>query len=127
MALEVDPLYDKNANFVGWLVDFSFVYNKDLAWVAYIFNDFVWSVRTRKWIGELRGTNLLDRDGRIVAWSTSGPVVGNIDIIEAPLDIEPPIMPPMPIIDDIPLNPGSAPEPSGEWSRLTFNQWLNQR
>lgn len=127
MALEVDPLYDKNANFVGWLVDFSFVYNKDLVWVAYIFNDYVWSVKTRKWIGELRGTNLLDRDGRIVAWSTSGPVVGNIDIIEAPLDIEPPIMPPMPIIDDIPLNPGSAPEPSGEWSRLTFNQWLNQR
>lgn len=127
MALEVDPLYDKNANFLGWLVDFSFVYNKDLVWVAYIFNDYVWSVKTRKWIGELRGTNLLDRDGRIVAWSTSGPVVGNIDIIEAPLDIEPPIMPPMPIIDDIPLNPGSAPEPSGEWSRLTFNQWLNQR
>lgn len=127
MTLEVDPLYDKNADFVGWLVDFSFVFDKNLKWVAYIFNGYVWSVRTRRWIGELRGTNLLDRDGRIVAWSTSGPVIGALDIVEAPLDIPPPIMPPAPIIDDIPLNPGSAPEPAGEWSPLSFNQWLSQR
>ncbi|WP_332556189.1 4-fold beta flower protein [Clostridium sp.] len=39
MDLVVDPLYDKNANFVGWLVDFSFVFDKNLRWVAYIFND----------------------------------------------------------------------------------------
>ncbi len=70
MNLVIDPLYDKNATFVGWLVDHAHVFNVNLQWVAYIFNDYVWSVKTRRWIGELRGTTLLDRDGKVVAWST---------------------------------------------------------
>ncbi|MBU3142880.1 4-fold beta flower protein [Clostridium sp. CF012] len=127
MLIIMDPLYDKNANFVGWLLEDRNVFNKDLKWVAYSYNNFVWATKTRVWIGELKGTNLLDRDGRIVAWSTSGPVVGGLGFTEAPLDIGPPILPAVPIIDDVPLNPGFAPEPAGEWSKLTFNQWLNQR
>lgn len=127
MNLVIDPLYDKNAYFVGWLVDHAHVFNVNLQWVAYIFNDYVWSIKTKRWIGELRGTNLLDRDGKVVAWSTSGPVIGNLDPIDAPIDIRPPIPPIAPIIDDIPLSPGYAPDPIGEWSSLSFNQWLNQR
>lgn len=127
MPITLDPLYDKKANFVGWLLEDRYVFNKDLEWVAYIYNNFVWATKTRVWIGELKGTNLLDRDGRIVAWSTSGPVVGGIGYAEAPLPIGPPIIPALPIIDDVPLNPGFAPEPAGEWSKLTFKAWLNQR
>jgi len=123
----LDPLFDKYSNFVGWLVDRSNVFDKNTRWVAYIFNDYIWAVKTQNWIGELKGTNLLDRDGRIVAWSTSGPVVGSLDIIEAPLDVGLPLPPAPPLIDDVPLNPGEAPEPIGEWSKLTFNQWLNQK
>ena len=100
MSIIMDPLYDKKANFVGWLLEHSNVFNKDLEWVAYIYNNYVWATKTRVWIGELKGTNLLDRDGRIVAWSTSGPVVGGLDFIKAPLDIGPPIMPAVPIIDE---------------------------
>lgn len=126
MQFGIDPLFDKNSNFVGWLVDKSNVFDKNLNWVAYIFNNYIWSVKTQNWIGELKDTNLLDRDGRIVAWSTSGPVIGSLDIIEAPLDIGLPLPPIPPLIDEVPLNPGDAPEPIGEWSKLTFNQWLNQ-
>ena len=43
MPIILDPLYDKKANFVGWLVDYSNVFNKDLEWVAYIYTIFVWS------------------------------------------------------------------------------------
>lgn len=126
MTLTLDPLFDKNSNFVGWLVDKSNVFDKNLKWVAYIFNNYIWAVKTQNWIGELKGTNLLDRDGRIVAWSTNGPVIGTLDIIEAPLDVGPPLPPVPPLIDDVPLNPGEAPEPIGKWSKLTFYQWLNQ-
>lgn len=127
MALVLDPLYDKNVNFVGWLEDRSYVFDRNLKWVAYIFNNYVWAVKTQKWIGELRGTNLLDRDGKIVAWSTNGPVIGALDPVEEPLDIGLPLMPAPPLIEGIPLNPGFAPEPIGEWSPLSFTQWLNQR
>ncbi|WP_346886438.1 4-fold beta flower protein [Clostridium sp. UBA4395] len=77
----MDPLYDKKANFVGWLVEHSNVFDKDLKWVAYAYYNYIWATKTRIWIGELRGTNLLDRDGRIVAWSTSGPVVGSLGFV----------------------------------------------
>ncbi len=127
MSLKMDPLYDKKANFVGWLVEHSNVFDKDLKWVAYAYYNYIWATKTRIWIGELRGTNLLDRDGRIVAWSTSGPVVGSLGFIEGPINIGPPIMTIGPIIHEVPLNPGYVPEPAGEWSKLTFNQWLNQR
>ncbi|MEG0773393.1 4-fold beta flower protein [Clostridium sp.] len=127
MAEILDPLFDKNGNFVGWLVDRSNVFDKNLRWVAYIFNDYIWAVKTQVWIGELKGTNLLDRDGRIVAWSTNGPVIGGLDFIEAPLDIRRPLPPLPPLVFDVYLAPGDAPEPIGEWSKLTFNQWLNQK
>lgn len=127
MSLMMEPLYDKKANFVGWLVEHSNVFNKDLKWVAYVYYNYVWATKTRVWIGGLRGTNLLDRYGRIVAWSTSGPVVGSLGFIEGPINIGPPIMPVVPIIHGVPLHPGEAPEPAGEWSKLTFSQWLNQR
>jgi hypothetical protein len=126
MELRVDPLFDKDSNFVGWLVDRENVFDRNLAWVAYIFNDYIWAVKTQNWIGELNRTNLLDRYGRIVAWSTSGPVVGTSNIIEAPLDVGLPLRPLPPLINNVPLNPGEAPEPIGEWSKLTFYQWLNQ-
>ncbi|MEG0641175.1 MAG: hypothetical protein RR515_01135 [Clostridium sp.] len=121
------PLYDKKANFVGWLVDSSNVFNEDLEWVAYVYYNYVWSVKTGRWIGQLRGTNLLDRDGRIVAWSTSGPVVGGLGLVEGPINIGPASIPVPPIISEVPLHPDQAPEPAGEWSKLTFDQWLNQR
>jgi len=127
MAQITDPLFDKYAKFVGWLLDYSNVFDKDLKWVAYIFNNFIWATKTSVWIGELRGTNLLDRDGNIVAWSTSGPAEGTLGFKEAPLHFGPPIMPVEPIIYYVPLNPGYVPEPAGTWSKLTFNQWLNQR
>lgn len=127
MLLLMDPLYDKKAKFVGWLIEHSNVFNKDLKWVAYINSNYVWSKKTRIWIGGLKGTNLLDRDGRIVAWSISGPVVGGLEIIKAPLDIGPPFLTVVPIIHEFPLKPEYAPEPAGEWSKLTFIQWLNQR
>jgi hypothetical protein len=123
----MDPLYDKKANFVGWLLEDRNVFNKDLEWVAYIYNNFVWEKKTRIWIGKLNGTNLLDRYGRIVAWSINGPVVGGFEIIRAPLDVGPPFQVVVPIIHEVPFTPEYAPEPNGEWSKLTFNQWLNQR
>lgn len=127
MAQIIDPLYDRNASFVGWLVDHSYVFDRNLKWVAYIFNRYIWSVKSQKWIGLLLDTNLLDRDGRILAWSTRGPVIGNLDPIEEPLDIGLPLTPAPPLIEGIPLNPGFVPVPIGEWSPLSFNQWLNQR
>ncbi|MBZ9633603.1 4-fold beta flower protein [Clostridium sp. FP1] len=127
MPIIMEPLYDKRANFVGWLLEYSNVFDKHLKWVAYVYNNYVWATKSRIWIGGLRGTNLLDRDGRIVAWSTSGPVVGGIGFTKAPLDIGPQIIPVEPIIPGLPLNPGYAPEPAGEWSKLTFTQWINQR
>ena len=83
--------------------------------------------KNRIWIGGLNGTNLLDRDGRIVAWSINGPVVGGFEFIRAPLDVGPPFVVVYPIIHDVPFTPEYAPEPFGEWSKLTFTQWLNQR
>lgn len=127
MPLLMDPLYDKKANFVGWLSEHSNVFDKDLKWVAYINGNYVWARKTRVWIGVLKGTNLLDRKGRIVAWSTNGPVVGGLGFTEAPLDIGPPLLAVMPIIHQVPLHPGYAPQPAGEWSKLTFTQWLHQR
>jgi len=125
--ITMDPLYNKKGKFVGWLLEHSNVFNKDLKWVAYAYNNYIWAKESRIWIGALRGTNLLDRAGRIVAWSTSGPVVGSLGFIKPPIDIGPPILLDVPIIHKVPLNPGYAPEPQGEWSKLTFAQWLNQR
>ena len=127
MTIVTDPLYDKDAKFVGWLLNHSNVFNKDLIWVAYIFNNYIWATKTKVWIGELRRTNLLDREGNIVAWSTSGPALGSLGFKKEPLSISPPIIPVIPIIHYAPLNPGYAPEPLGTWSKLTFSQWLNQR
>lgn len=127
MTLITDPLYDKKANFVGWLVEYENVFDKNLNWVAYIFNNFIWAKETGLWIGELRGTNLLDRRGKIVAWSTSGPVVGGIGFDEGPINFGPPIQPVKPLTNKPPVHPDEAPEPSGEWSELTFEEWLNQR
>ncbi len=127
MELLVEPLFDKNANFVGWLVDRENVFDASLKWVAYIFNNYIWSVKTENWIGLLRGTNLLDRKGDIVAWSTAEPAIGGLTHIEPPLPVPRPISPVAPLINEIPLNPGYPPTPIGNWSKLSFNQWLNQR
>lgn len=122
-----DPLFNKKGKFVGWLLEYTNIFDKDLEWRAYVFNDFIWATETGIWIGELRGTNLLDRDGNIVAWSINGPIEGSLGFKEAPLYMGPPSIPVQPIIYYIPLNPGYAPEPLGTWSELSFNEWLNQR
>lgn len=126
MDLLLEPLFDVNGNFVGWLVNNENVFDSSLKWVAYIFNNYVWSSKTTNWIGILRGSTLLDRKGNIVAWSTSQPPIGGLNDILPPNPVLPPIPPAPPLIDDVPLNPGYSPTPLGKWSKLTFTQWLNQ-
>lgn len=126
LELRMEALFDKKANFVGWLYDRENIFDTELRWVAYINNGYVWSVDKRNWIGELRNTNCLDKDGKVVAWNPNSPVVGSLDKVEAPLKAHKPLPPPKPLIDEKPLKPSKPPKPIGGWSPLTFNEWLSQ-
>ncbi len=126
MEVRVEPLFDKKANFVGWLYNREHIFDRELKWVAYINNGYVWSTNKLNWIGMIRDTNCLDRDGKVVAWSPNSPVIGGLAKTEEPLKAYKPLPPPKPLIDEEPLKPPKAPKAIGGWSHLTFNQWLNQ-
>ncbi|MBU3209463.1 4-fold beta flower protein [Clostridium algidicarnis] len=126
METFLEPLFDKRANFVGWLYNREHIFDTDLNWVAYINNGYAWSVKKLNWIGKLKNTNCLDRDGKVVAWNPDSPVIGGLSEVEEPLKSYKPLPPPKPLISEKPLKPPKAPKAIGGWSPLTFSQWLDQ-
>lgn len=121
-----EPLYDRYANLVAWVVNNQYIFDVNLRWVAYIADGYVWNVN-EQWIGAINRLTLFDRHGGVVAWSprfTISSLGGGSPFKEEPLFQPRPLGPEKPLIAGQPLRPGRPPRPPSGWSPLTFDEWL---
>lgn len=117
------PLFSPACDLVGWMQPDAFVFDVDMAYVAFLTNGHAWSARSGLWIGPAIGPHLFDIDGRPVAWNPGEPLRGfgrplrPVNVVRAVS----PVRPPRPVT---PARPLTAPVLPGGWSPLSFAEWL---
>jgi hypothetical protein len=117
------PLFSADCEHVAWLQPQKFIFDLEMAYVAFITNGHAWSARSGFWIGPVVGSHLFDMEGRPVAWNPEEPLRGMgrplrpVNVVRAVS----PVRPPRPVS---PLRPFTAPAVAGGWSPLSFAEWL---
>jgi hypothetical protein len=119
------PIYDRDVTLVGWLAEGGHLYDVDMQWVAYAIDRNLWSVRTGSWLGPANGSSLLDRAGKVVAWSSAGGIAGSLRPLN-PLPPLKPLQPLTPLKPLTPLRPLKPLDPIGGWSAMSWDRWLIQ-
>ena len=119
------PLFDPNAELVGWMWPGEHIFDTDMNWAAYIGNDHAWSAETGNWLGPIKELNCLDRTGRIVAWSREGRVVGSVRPVR-PVRAVRAVRPVRPVHPVHPVRPVRPVSPVGGWSAMSWVGWLSQ-
>ncbi len=117
------PLFSPACDLVGWMQRDAFVFDVDMAYVAFLAGGHAWSARSGLWIGPAIGPHLFDIHGRPVAWNPGEPLRGfgrplrPVNVVRAVS----PVRPPQPVT---PARPLTAPALPGGWSPLSFAEWL---
>jgi hypothetical protein len=117
------PLFSPGCDLVGWMQPHKFLFDADMAYVAFLTNGHAWSARSGLWLGPVIGSHVFDIEGRPVAWNPREPLRGvgkplrPVNVVRAVSPVRParPVMPPRPL---------AAPVLPGGWSPLTFAEWL---
>lgn len=121
----MEPLFNKDLALVGWLHLEHHIYDTQMNCVAYVSNNHVWSSTTNQWLGVIQGFTCFDPLGKPIAWNPK----------EFPSGIAKPREPrkttkikpkEKPYQPKIPQTPKSPFRPMGGWSRMTWEEWLNQ-
>lgn len=122
----LSELFDKDCRPVAW-TDGQNVFDRELAWVAFVSQGNAFSIEGSIWLGPVKGLSHQDRAGKVVAWNPMEPPANSV-VVAAPG-----ARPTKPMAPGRPLSPVSTPvshpprEPLGGWSGLSFEDWLNQR
>lgn len=119
------PLFTPDCVLVGWIKDNSHIFGTSIEWLAFIKNGQVWSVKNRKWLGPFNGGCVLDREGKVVAFSPNMPVKGSTRPI-TPVSPVMPVTPVTPVRPVNPVRPVKPVTPVGGWSGLQWWTWINQ-
>ena len=116
----MEPLFSAECLLVAW-TDGATVFDVSMRPVAFVSDRHAWSLPGR-WLGPVDGLNLLDRDGKPVAWNP-GQEVRGVLLTPTPMPPKLPIMPMVPIPPKLPLPPVAPLPPGGGWSVLSFEAW----
>ncbi len=117
------PLFSPACDLVGWIQPRRFVFDADIAYVAFIANGHAWSARTGIWIGPAAGSHIFDIDGRPVAWSPGEVLRGQARPLR-PVNVVRAVSPVRPAKPLASATPVGAPRAQGGWSRHSFREWL---
>lgn len=99
------PIFDSNCDVIAWFDGKNF-FDEDIEWVAFLQSGNCFSVENLDWLGALHEGSLLDTNGKPVGWLQGKSPSGTLPLLK-------------------PLRPLRPLRPLGEWSNLSFNQWLN--
>lgn len=120
------PLFDKDRNFVGWLVEEGRrdIFDGQMNWVAFVWDDdHIWAVGNKKWVGVLYGSNVLDVNGKVAFWNPDT-VLENLPRPVRPLAPAMPLRPTRPLRPASPLRPPSTLSPAGGWSGMSWDEFV---
>jgi hypothetical protein len=121
----MEPLFNKNRGLVGWIHQENYIFDTQMNCVAYIYDNHVWSSETNQWLGPIQGFTCFDPLGKPIAWNPK----------EFPSGIAKPRKPRKiakrkPMVDPhepkVPKSPKKPLRPIGGWSKMTWEEWLNQ-
>lgn len=120
------PLFDRYTNLVGWLSnDTKHLFDINLNWVAFISSDdSIWTVGRKSWVGNLYGTNIRDINGKTIFWNSQTSISNSLKPLR-PLNPLTPLRPLKPLKPLNPLRPLKPLPPSGGWSKITWEQFIN--
>jgi hypothetical protein len=121
----LEPLFDNNSRFVGWIDPGRHMFDPDMRWIAFLAGGHAWSPETASWLGPVQGLTCFDREGRVVAWSPRRLVTG---LVPGAHPIQPtrPARPLRPLAPVRPLRPIRPLTPVRGWSPIAFENWLSQ-
>lgn len=117
------PLFSRRCELVGWIQPRKFLFAADMTYVAFLVGGHAWSAQSGLWIGPVVEGNVFDTEGRPVAWSPGGPLRGFGKPLR-PVNVVRPVSPVRPVRPVAPPRPLTVPTLSGEWSPLSFAEWL---
>ncbi|MFA9465889.1 MAG: 4-fold beta flower protein [Velocimicrobium sp.] len=121
----LQPLFDKDCNFIGWIKQGEHIFNQNMDWIAYISNGHAWSAATENWMGLVNGLVCLDTSGKVVLWSTGGDIIGAARP-SRPSRAARTLQPERPEQQKRPETPSRPTTPDGGWSSLSAEQWSRQ-
>ena len=119
------PLFDKDAELVGWIKPGGHIFSLEMEWLAFISNGHAWSANSGDWLGPVNGYNCLDQNGKVVAWSTGHPASGSVRPVR-PVRAVRAVRPVRPVRPARPVRPVRPVTPVGGWSQMSFGQWVTQ-
>ncbi|WP_442578343.1 4-fold beta flower protein [Mesorhizobium sp. ASY16-5R] len=117
------PLFSYGCELVGWMLPQKFLFDAEMAYVAFITNGHAWSARSGQWIGPVVGSHVFDVDGRPVAWNPAAPLRGFGRPLR-PVNVVRAVSPVRPARPVSPLRPLTAPDLPGGWSQFSYAEWL---
>ena len=116
------PLFS-GKQIVGWIEPGRFVFDRDMAFIAFISRGNAWTQDKGFWLGPAHNDHLYDMAGRVVAWSQGLPIMD----LGAPLrqmKMTPPVRPVRPVRPVLTTQPLRAPETRASWSSLSLSEWV---
>lgn len=116
------PLF-AGTQIVGWLEPGRFVFDRDMAFVAFIARGSAWTPRHGNWLGPANNDHLYDMSGRVVAWSQGLPIIDPGAPMRQ-LRMTPPVRPVRPVRPVLPPRPLRAPETRASRSGLSLSEWV---
>lgn len=117
------PLFSQHCDLVGWMQPQKFLFDADMAYVAFIANGHAWSARSGRWIGPVVASHVFDIDGRPVAWNPAEPLRVSGRPLR-PVNVVRAVSPVRPAKPVAPMRPLTAPDLPGGWSQFSFAEWL---
>ena len=118
------PLFSPNRDHVGWIEPGRFVFDTDMAYVAFIAAGSAWSGRSGSWLGPVvDAVTIIDIEGRPVAWNPDAAPRGMGQPMR-PVATVRTVTPPRPVRPVYPKRPLAAPYCAGGWSAYGFLEWV---
>ena len=109
-------VFDKNCNFVAWYdSENGNVFDSETQWIGFVRNSHFFS-RAAEWLGGFNSGTFLDRSGKPVGWIEGA----------TPRPTQSLLRPLRPLRPLTPLRPLRPQTPLGGWSRLSWNEYINQ-
>jgi len=118
------PLFSPNRDHVGWIEPGRFVFDTDMAYVAFIAAGSAWSGGSGSWLGPVvDAVTIIDTEGRPVAWNPDA-VPRGMGQPMRPVATVRTVTPPRPVRPVYPKRPPAAPYRAGGWSEYAFLEWV---
>ena len=120
------PLFNYDCKLVGWIRPECHVFDLEMRWMAFLYQDHAWSAGSSEWLGPMDGLNCLDHKGQVVAWNP----LSRFRMSFMPTRPSRAVRGEPPATCVAPTRPARPPRPVTPlvgWSQLSFVSWNTQK